>query len=143
MHEQTDSSTDALQAAPYGSSETILMVEDNADVLELGSMILREAGYGVIEADSAEDALEAVQDGAVFDLLFTDIVMPGGMDGLALAERVRTLIPAVPVLLTTGWADRAAEQKGQSDYALIGKPYRPIDLVRRVRALLDGHSGGS
>jgi DNA-binding NtrC family response regulator len=138
---------DPMDASPVepdaDASGTVLMVDDNPDVLELGAMVLREAGFTVIAAASAEEALESVRDGSTFDLLFTDIVMPGGMDGVALASEIRSLKPGTPVLLTTGWADRAAEQIGQSDYDLIGKPYRPIDLVRRVRALLAGHSGGS
>ena len=124
-------------------SATVLMVDDNPEVLALGAMVLREAGYCVIAAASAEEALRPVRDGAGFDLLFTDIVMPGGMDGVALARAVQALRPMTPVLLTTGWGDREAEQADRGDYALIGKPYRPVELVRRVQALLYGHSGDS
>jgi DNA-binding NtrC family response regulator len=130
-------------SATMGRIATVLMVDDNPEVLALGAMALQEAGYCVIAAVSAEEALRPVRDGTAIDVLFTDIVMPGGMDGVALARAVQALRPMTPVLLTTGWADRAAEQVDRSDYALIGKPYRPTELVRRIQALLYGHSGDS
>lgn len=119
---------------------TVLMVEDNALVLELGATVLDEAGYAVITATSADEALAQLQAGLKIDLLFTDIVLPGDLDGVALAEALGEILPNVPVLLTTGWADRAGEQAGAREpWPLIGKPYRPADLLRRVEGLLDGH----
>lgn len=121
---------------------TVLMVEDNAEVLELGSTVLDDAGYAVITATTADEALAKIREGARIDLLFTDIVMPGTLDGVALAAAVGEILPDTPVLLTTGWADRAAEQAGgREPWPLIGKPYRPADLVRRVEALLVGRLG--
>lgn len=116
---------------------TVLMVEDNVEVLELGATVLDEAGYRVVTATSADDALAQIHAGVRIDLLFTDIVMPGTLDGAALATAVGEILPGTPILLTTGWADRAAEQGGAREpLPLIGKPYRPADLVRRVEALL-------
>ena len=118
---------------------TVLMVEDNAEVLELGVTVLEEAGYAVVTATSGDEALERVRAGARIDLLFTDIVMPGGLDGVALAAAVGEILPDLPILLTTGWSDRAAEQSdGRGPLPLIGKPYRPADLVRKVEGLLAG-----
>jgi CheY-like chemotaxis protein len=114
--------------------EAILMVEDNAEVRLMGATLLEEAGFAVHQAGDADEALALVRDGLTFDLLFTDIVMPGGMDGVALAAEVRRLRPGTPVLLTTGWGDRAGNREGLE---LIGKPYRSLDLTRKVRAVLD------
>ena len=117
-----------------GVRETILMVEDNAEVRLMGVTLLRDAGFEVHEAGDAEEALALVHAGLVFDLLFTDIVIPGGMDGVVLAAEVRRLRPGIPVLLTTGWADRADDHGGLD---LIGKPYRSAELTRKIRATLD------
>ena len=114
--------------------ESILMVEDNAEVRLMGATLLEEAGFEVHQAGDADEALALVREGLAFDLLFTDIVMPGAMDGLALAAEVRRLRPGTPVLLTTGWGNRADDNAGLE---LIGKPYRSPDLMRKVRAVLD------
>jgi len=115
------------------------MVEDNTVVLEMGATVLDEAGYAVVTATSADAALETLRAGLRIDLLFTDIVLPGTLDGVALASAVGEILPDVPILLTTGWADRAIEQGGgREPWPLIGKPYRPADLLRRVEALLEG-----
>ncbi len=110
------------------------MVEDNAEVRLMGATLLQDAGFEVHEAGDAAEALALVQAGLVFDLLFTDIVIPGGMDGVLLAAEVGRLRPGIPVLLTTGWADRADDHGGLD---LIGKPYRSAELVRKIRAVLD------
>ncbi|RYI05358.1 MAG: response regulator, partial [Acetobacteraceae bacterium] len=121
---------------------TVLMVEDNAEVLEFGATVLEEAGYVVVTATSADGALERVRQGLRFDLLFTDIVMPGALDGTALARAVGEIMPDARILMTTGWADRMADQTdGRAPLPLIGKPYRAADLLKRVEGLLDGHPG--
>ena len=117
-----------------GVRESILMVEDNAEVRLMGATLLQDAGFEVHEAGDAEEALALVHAGLAFDLLFTDIVIPGPMDGVVLAAEVRRLRPGIPVLLTTGWGDRAHEHAGEE---LIGKPYRSAELTRKVRAVLD------
>lgn len=122
---------------PTDTRATVLMVEDNAEVLMFGATVLEEEGYAVITATSADEALTRIQGGVRIDLLFTDVVMPGGLDGAALAAAVEDLRPGLPVLLTTGWADRAAELMGDREpWPLIGKPYRAADLLRKVEALL-------
>lgn len=113
---------------------SILMVEDNADVRLMGATLLVDAGFDVHQAGDAGEALSMIRAGLGFDLLFTDIVMPGEMDGVVLAIEVRRLRPGVPVLLTTGWGDRANDHGGLD---LIGKPYRAPELTQKIRALLD------
>lgn len=112
---------------------SVLMVEDHAEVRLMGATLLEEAGFEVHQAGDADEALSMIAEGLGFDLLFTDIVMPGAMDGLALAAEVRRLRPGVPVLLTTGWADRASDNGGLD---LIGKPYRAPELTQKIRTLL-------
>lgn len=119
---------------PEGGREVILMVEDNAEIREMGATLLEDAGFEVHQAADADEALSLVAEGLPFDLLFTDIVMPGAMDGVALAVEVLRLRPGTPVLLTTGWGDRADDRAGLE---LIGKPYRSPDLTRKIRAVLD------
>ena len=114
------------------------MVEDNAEVRVMGKTLLLDAGFAVHTAGDADEALALVTAGLAFDLLFTDIVMPGELDGVGLAAEVARLRPGMPVLLTTGWADRARDQADQHpDTELIAKPYRQTDLVRKIRHLLD------
>ena len=113
---------------------SILMVEDNADVRLMGASLLEEAGFEVHQAADAGEALSMIMEGLAFDLLFTDIVMPGAMDGLALAAEAGRLQPGLPVLLTTGWGDRVG---GHGGLEMIGKPYRAPDLTQKIRALLD------
>lgn len=122
---------------------TILMVEDNAEVRVMGETLLVDAGFVVHTAGDAAEALAMMEAGLVFDLLFTDIVMPGDLDGVGLSVEVARLRPGTPVLLTTGWADRArdhADQRPKLD--LIAKPYRQTDLVQKIRLLLDRGAEG-
>ena len=75
-----------------------------------------------------------------FALLFTDIVMPGGMSGVELARQVRQLIPSLPILLTTGYSDRALDEDSRA-FELVRKPYRRADLSAKIRSLLEGPNG--
>src|SRR5262249_45870417 len=96
----------ALTADSGGAGEgTILVVEDNAEVAEVTSGLLDQLGYRVLRAESAAAALDSLHNGAQVDLVFSDIVMPGALDGLGLADEVRKLYPHVPVLLTSGFSD--------------------------------------
>ncbi|TKD50810.1 histidine kinase famiy protein [Sphingomonas baiyangensis] len=122
-----------------GSGQQILMVEDQPQVAELGKAMLEDLGYGVMHVDSAQRALDLLRDGKEFRLLFTDIVMPG-MSGVALAQTVRREFPSLPVLLTTGYSDRALDEDSRA-FELVRKPYRRADLAQRVRQLLEGPTG--
>jgi CheY-like chemotaxis protein len=92
----------------------------------------------VLSARSGEAALEVLErtEGRV-DLLFTDLSMPGGMNGLVLAERARALRPGLRVLLATGYNEDLVAKGPPAGAAVLGKPYRRIDLAGRVRAVLD------
>jgi CheY-like chemotaxis protein len=129
---------------PAEAIQTILLVEDNDDVSHLAENYLRSLGYRVLTAGSGEEAMELLtgEDAAV-DLLFTDLVMPGGMNGLVLAERVRERIPGIPVLLATGYTDDLVLQNANTMQSMdiMNKPYRRIELAERIRAALAKSTG--
>jgi PAS domain S-box-containing protein len=127
-----------------GGAETIMVVEDSDDVLTLAREHLEALGYRVIAARNADEALELMgrPENAGIDLLFSDILMPGSMNGLMLARRVRERMPGVAVLLTTGYnEDLVAEGPGTSDWDVLGKPYRRTALADRVRTALNRRAG--
>ena len=119
--------------------ETILVLEDDDDVRTYSVEILRELGYRVVEAHDGESALRLLQRQAHVDLLFTDVVLPGGMTGAQVAERARELRPDLKVLFTTGYARNAIIHQGRLDKGvrLITKPFAASDLAERLRDILD------
>jgi len=131
-HEGGGSDADA-QARAEGRKCRILVVEDNADVRELAEAMLAAADYDVLAAPSGERALELLEKEKV-DLLFTDVIMPGGMNGLQLIERVQAERPGMPVLVTTGYMDELPARDKSLD--VLAKPYQHQDLLDRVHAAL-------
>ncbi len=141
--DMTETPASGAEPREAGRRETILMVEDNAEVRVMGETLLRDAGFAVHTAGDAAEALAMVEADLGFDLLFTDIVMPGARDGRGLAAEVARLRPGTPVLLTTGWADRVRDQADpRPGMDLIAKPYRQTDLIRKIRQLLDRRRAG-
>ena len=128
------------QDMPRGKShESVLVVEDEEDVRTLSMEILRELGYAVIEAADAPAALVLLAGEQPVDLLFTDIGLPGGMNGRELADQAHRLRPGLKVLFTTGYARNAVIHHDRLDpgVELLPKPFRAWDLAQRVRRLLD------
>ncbi|HVI28164.1 PAS domain-containing protein [Hansschlegelia sp.] len=125
-----------------GSDETILVCEDDDHVRAYSVGVLRELGYHVLEAHDGPSALRLLerQDGGAVDMLFTDVVLPGGMTGAVLAQRARALRPDLRVLFTSGYARDAIVHHGRLDpgVELITKPFTFTNLAARVRAVLDG-----
>jgi PAS domain S-box-containing protein len=122
----------------HGGAETILAVDDNEDVLDLAVHHLTVLGYTVLAARSGEEALTVLERaGGKIDLLFSDIVMPGGMNGIVLAQRARTLYPGLRVLLATGYNEDVVSRTPPLEGAVVlGKPYRQTDLAGQVRVAL-------
>jgi len=132
-----------LHQGTTGGSETILLVEDSDDVRALAQEQIAALGYRVVLASSGEEALERLKTETI-DLLFTDIVMPGGMSGLELVEQFRETHPDTPVLMTTGYnEDLVADIPRGSNLDVIGKPYRREQLADRIRAALDRRTPGA
>jgi PAS domain S-box-containing protein len=115
----------------------VLVVEDNDDVRELAEQVLEMEGYAVESAASGEQALALLRQGARVDLLFTDVIMPGGMNGLDLVEQARTLRPGLPVLVTTGYMDELPQRARSGGLNILAKPYRQESLLERVRVALE------
>ncbi|WP_255517444.1 histidine kinase famiy protein [Herbaspirillum sp. SJZ107] len=115
---------------------SVLVVEDNDDVRELAVSVLGLAGYTVLSASSGEQALQLIEGGAEVSLLFTDVIMPGGMNGLELIEKARRRHPGLPVLVTTGYMDDLPERGRSTDLKILAKPYRHETLLEQVQAAL-------
>lgn len=128
---------------PKSGDERVLVVEDRDDVAQLACTILEEYGYVTTVAADARQALALIDNGHEFDLLFTDLIMPGGMNGVTLARKVQGLKSETKVLLTTGYAENSIERTdvGGSEFEVISKPYLPHDLARKVRQVLDSPGG--
>ena len=124
---------------PRADGETVLLVEDDESVRKLASTFLRELGYAVLEAADAEQALAALESGRAIDLMFTDLVMPGGMNGMELGGEVLRRRPAMKVLYTSGYSENAVAQDGKFDGStqLISKPYTKESLGNHIRRVLD------
>jgi len=118
--------------------ETILVVEDDALVRDFVVAQLRTLGYAPIAAANGLEALACVRSGAAFDLLFTDVIMPGGISGRDLADEIEKLRPGTRVLYTSGYTDNAINHHGRLDEGvlLLSKPYRKSELARLVRVAL-------
>lgn len=125
--------------APGEHAETVLVVEDDDDVRAYSTQLVRELGYRVLEARSGPVALEALERHPVVDLLFTDVGLPGGMNGRQLAEAVARLRPGLPILFTTGYARNAIVHGGRLDPGLhlITKPFTRQGLAAKLRDVLD------
>jgi CheY-like chemotaxis protein len=120
-------------ATPAGGS--ILLVEDNPEVAEVTVAMLEQGGYRVVQTANADAALEALETDS-FDLVLSDITMPGHHDGLALARLLRRLRPRLPVLLVTGYSSRAAE--AANEFVVLRKPFQFHQLNQAVAQALQG-----
>ena len=120
---------DAVEA---GGSGTVLLVEDNPDVASVSASLLEQLGYTVRRVANAEAALREIElDG--IDLVFSDIVMPGKMDGLGLARHLKAIRPGLPILLATGYSDAALNVRG--DFPILRKPYEIHELSQAIAKL--------
>jgi len=119
-------------------NETILVVEDDPLVRDLVVTQLHSLGYTTIAAAGGNEALALVERGAVFDLLFTDVIMPNGINGPELSKEVAKRRPGTRVLFTSGYTDDAMIHDGRLDEGvlLLSKPYRKSQLARMVRTAL-------
>jgi nitrogen-specific signal transduction histidine kinase len=122
-----------------GGQEHLLVVEDNDLVRQYVISLLQGLGYRVTSAGSGPEAIHVLQQSTDIDLLFTDVVMPGGVNGRELAEIARQLRPGIRVLFTSGYTENAIVHHGRLDRGvhLLGKPYRRQELAAKVRKVLD------
>lgn len=119
-----------------GQGETILLVEDQQDVGDIAEDMLDALGYKVLRAADATEALKIIGDRGDIDLLLTDIVMPGSMNGTDLAMRAQKE-SGLKAVLVTGYADKAIPSDQFERFDVILKPFRMDELAGRIRAALD------
>ena len=124
-------------------TETILVVDDRIEVAELAQTMLEGLGYTVLVHSDPREALDCLGGARRVDMLFSDVVMPGGMNGVVLAREARKRQPDLKILLTTGYVDAAIENQvlAGCEFTLIRKPYRRSELAQAVRQVLDASVG--
>ena len=127
-----------LQAVGAGQGETILFAEDDALLRETVTMALENQGYAVIGAVDGDAALAILQQGGKVDLLFTDVMMPGGLNGVGLAQAARALRPTLKIMFASGYTDRQVLAAWPEDLDLLAKPYSLEALATRIAACLRG-----
>lgn len=129
--------SNASDPAPViGGGETVLVVDDEAPVRDIAADLLATLGYRVVTATDAAEALAVLAGGDEVDLVFSDVVMPGDLDGAGLAERIRADRPGLPVVLTSGFREPFLDAEADG-FTVISKPYRREALARVIRAALD------
>jgi two-component system NtrC family sensor kinase len=137
-----DERTPARPSLPRVGTETILLVEDEDEVKKFAAAVLREEGYQVHAVSDASSALRILETDPKISLLFTDVVLPGGMNGRQLADEATRRRPALKVLYATGYTRNAIIHQGRldADVELLTKPFTADALTRKIRALLDAQS---
>ena len=129
--------TGSTQLLSAGVGARVLVVEDEAMVRGYIVTVLKQLGFEVHEASDGNDALEKLRNGGNFDLLFSDMVMPGGLTGRDLAEEARKLKPTLRILLTTGYAEHPSFGNGaHGEIEFLRKPYRREELIEALNATL-------
>lgn len=114
----------------------ILLVEDEDLIRMLLSEAIEDEGFEVISASNGDEAMMCLKDGSSFDLLLTDIQLPGILDGLDIAHAARTRTPGLPIIFTTGQPDRMKRWHAGAAETFIPKPYRPSEICAAIRQLI-------
>lgn len=122
----------------FTGTGSILVVDDEVELLQLAREYLTDLGYSVFTAENATRALEILSQENI-DLLFSDVVMPGCMNGYELAQQATQILPTLKVLLTSGFTAKSIAQNGLQKFSenLLSKPYRKVDLAKRIRHVFD------
>jgi PAS domain S-box-containing protein len=126
--------TPATQVTAAGQG-IILVVEDNAEVAAVTASLVEQLGYQTLHAENAAEALNRLQRGDKIDLVFSDVVMPGGMNGMALAQAIASRYPQLPLLLTSGYSD--VVQTAESQFPILRKPFQLPALDKAIREALE------
>ncbi len=135
---QGASASGSQRAVPHGFGQVVLVVEDNPRVRKLSIERIRDLGYRTEEAQDGDTAYEMLHSGRQINLVFSDLVMPGALNGYDLAGKIREEFPDIKVLLTSGYASDVISTKlgGRPDQEILHKPYRQAELAARLQALL-------
>ncbi len=134
-----DIPVEPIDETPPSGNETILVVDDEIDLLHLADKFLSDLGYKTYTAENAKQALEILQQKNDIDCLFSDVIMPGGINGYELAQKAIALKPDLKVLLTSGFTAKTATSNEEFRFSaqLLNKPYRKVDLAKRIRLVLN------
>jgi CheY-like chemotaxis protein len=124
-----------MEMGMRGRYRVVLVVDDEPDLREYAQHVLRERGFLVLTSADAEAALEAMRH-VIVDVLFTDLVMPGTLDGIQLAHAARRMNPAIKIVCTTGFARISDSEMGEACERLLRKPYRPDQLAAEIESVL-------
>jgi CheY-like chemotaxis protein len=127
--EQVNSNEGSAAKTKHSNGQTVLVVDDSADVAEVTSSLFEHLGYETLYRESAEAALDLLEEGTTIDLVFSDIVMPGTIDGIGLAREIHSRYPNLPVVLTTGYSD--ATKAVPPNLKILRKPF-DADTLRDV-----------
>jgi CheY-like chemotaxis protein len=137
--------TEALAASDIqGGNEVVLIVEDDALVRKYVITQIQSLGYTTLDAANAREALDIIDNTAIIDLLFTDVIMPGPMNGRHLVDEALKRRPALRTLFTSGYTENAIVHHGRLDSGvlLLAKPYRKSELAQMIRLAL-GYNGSA
>ena len=115
----------------------LLVAEDDIFIRSMIAEFLRDAGFDVLEAGSADEAMAHFEAGAEIDLLFSDVRMPGSMDGRELATKVKGKWPSTHVVLTSGYSSALAETQAKTRDHVLPKPYRPLTVLATILSAVD------
>jgi CheY-like chemotaxis protein len=131
-----------LALAEIGGQGIVLVVEDDFEVRATTTEMLRDLGYTVREAESSRAALALLESGEVFDLVFSDIIMPDGMSGIELAHKILAMRPDLPVLMTSGYTAQGIIPSSLVDeLRLLRKPYGRAELSQAISDVMIGGHG--
>jgi CheY-like chemotaxis protein len=127
------------ESIPVSGGEKVLLVEDNIGVRQVTRTRLEDLGYVVTEAAGGADAIEILSSGQAVDIVFSDVVMPGGLSGFDVCRWVREHRPSTRLLLTSGFAEKALEEQAEpvGEVEILRKPYDRGELARALRRALD------
>jgi DNA-binding NtrC family response regulator len=126
---------DSAAEAPHSQRPAVLIVDDSAEVAEVTSSLFEHLGYETVYRESADAALKLLANGTKFDLVFSDIVMPGTIDGVGLASEIRSQYPNLPVILTTGYSDAA--RAVPANLKILRKPFDSDALRGFIKEAMD------
>lgn len=137
---ELDTNEPATPDTSPGGSETILVIDDEIELLQMVATTLRRAGYTVLSATNATEGLALLESSPSIDLLLSDVVMPGDMNGLEVARIALVRYPNLPIIMTSGFAEKMRYGEDYADLldTLLVKPYRRTHLLQRIRDTLDG-----
>jgi len=135
--------TETQQSESHQQNRTLLVVEDNRDMQRVNSMTLQAANFSVTIASDASEAVRILASRNDIDLVLSDIVMPGNLSGIDLAEHIRTQYPGLPVILTSGYSElgQLSGDERWKRFEFLKKPYRPRDLVAAITKNLEAGDG--